>query len=68
MNKYFTYIKTGPNAGKIRKCTEAENKERNAKCDKMAILFQAIELLCELDEKELAYQLRIAHDTHFLKR
>tara|TARA_B100000530_G_scaffold115222_2_gene71838 strand:- start:87 stop:293 length:207 start_codon:yes stop_codon:yes gene_type:complete len=68
MNKYFTYIKTGKNAGKIRKCTEAENKKRDAKCAKMAILFKAIELLCELDEKELAYQLRIAHDTHFLKR
>tara|TARA_R100001463_G_scaffold106068_1_gene160645 strand:+ start:2278 stop:2445 length:168 start_codon:yes stop_codon:yes gene_type:complete len=51
----------------MRKKKETK-EERKARIEKIAKLFQAIEILCELDEKELAYQLRAVSDTNFLPR
>jgi len=42
--------------------TRAERKERHKKSEK---LFDAIGILNDLGERDLAFQLRIIHDTHF---
>jgi len=43
------------------------SQEYKDKINGMETLHAAIKLLCELGEKDFAYQLRVIHDTHFLR-
>jgi len=55
----FTIKKMGHTTTKE---TRAQRKERHKKSEK---LFDAIGILNDLGERDLAFQLRIIHDTHF---
>lgn len=57
--KFFKYS----GRGKMIPCTEAENEEHRARCAVQMKLVKAIEILCDMGQKEIAYEVRAVADT-----